>query len=89
MVGISPRVYTVFHLDSMMGNNWALAILTLLVILISCPMESDCEEEFYNSKLQVQTALVSILNKNINSTIFTILLSYSSYEEISQHKLIN
>uniref|UniRef100_A0A8K9VH07 Tachykinin precursor 3b n=1 Tax=Oncorhynchus mykiss TaxID=8022 RepID=A0A8K9VH07_ONCMY len=36
----------------MMGNSWALAILTLLVILISCPMESDCEGEFYNSKLQ-------------------------------------
>uniref|UniRef100_A0A4W5KE24 Tachykinin precursor 3b n=1 Tax=Hucho hucho TaxID=62062 RepID=A0A4W5KE24_9TELE len=36
----------------MMGNSCALAILTSLVILISCPMESDCEEEFYNSKLQ-------------------------------------
>uniref|UniRef100_A0A8C7CF51 Tachykinin precursor 3b n=1 Tax=Oncorhynchus kisutch TaxID=8019 RepID=A0A8C7CF51_ONCKI len=59
MVGISPTVYTIFHLDSMMGNSWALAILILLVILISCPMESDCEEEFYNSKLQFRQDYLS------------------------------
>uniref|UniRef100_A0A673YVI6 Tachykinin precursor 3b n=1 Tax=Salmo trutta TaxID=8032 RepID=A0A673YVI6_SALTR len=60
MAGISPPpVYTVSHLDSMMRNSWALAILTLLVILISCPMESDCEEEFYNSKLQFRQDYLS------------------------------
>ncbi|XP_064824529.1 uncharacterized protein LOC135541941 isoform X5 [Oncorhynchus masou masou] len=36
----------------MMRHGCAQAILTFLVILISCPMESDCEEDSYNSILQ-------------------------------------
>ncbi|CAB1315017.1 unnamed protein product, partial [Coregonus sp. 'balchen'] len=35
-----------------MRHGWALGILTFLVILISCPMESDCEEDSYNSIMQ-------------------------------------
>ncbi|XP_010879943.1 tachykinin-3b [Esox lucius] len=33
----------------MMTKSWVLAILTILVTLISWPMESDCKEDSYNS----------------------------------------